>query len=128
MCIGHGYDLHRLEPLAPAGSGKPLVICGACLDEAQRGPLGHSDGDVGYHALTDAILGAMGEDDLGTLFSNTDPQWRDADSSVFVREAVHRMQAAGYVIGNVDLTIICEQPQIAPHRVAMAINIAELLE
>jgi len=154
--IGHGYDLHRLAPLAeqspdespnpsvgesagkgPATSGKdesptpehgkPLILCGVALDH-DRGPVGHSDGDAGLHALTDAILGALGEPDIGESFPDTSPKWKHAESSIFLREAVARARAAGYSLGNVDLTIILERPKIQPHKDVMRVNISNLLE
>ncbi|MEL7087162.1 MAG: 2-C-methyl-D-erythritol 2,4-cyclodiphosphate synthase [Planctomycetota bacterium] len=118
--IGHGYDLHRLE------KGRPLVVGGVEL-EHDRGCVAHSDGDVVYHAVTDAILGALGQDDIGQLFPDDDERWKGADSSVFVREAVMRMDGAGYDIGNLDITVILERPKLSPHKNAMHINLADLL-
>lgn len=91
------------------------------------GPVSHSDGDVAYHAVTDALLGAIGEGDIGQLFPDDDPQWESADSAVFLREAAKRIAERGYSIGNVDVTIICEKPKLAPHKRAMIANIAQLL-
>lgn len=124
--IGHGFDLHRLEPVAPAGAGRPFVLGGVAI-EHDRGPVGHSDGDALLHAITDALLGAIAEDDLGTLFPDSDPQWDGADSTVFLREAVARVAAAGGRVGNVDATVICERPRIGPHRGVIRARIAELL-
>lgn len=118
--IGHGFDLHRLEP------GHDLIVCGQKL-EHDRGSVAHSDGDVVYHAVTDAILGALGQEDIGQLFPDTDTQWKDADSRVFVVEAVKRMQAAGYQLGNLDITIILQAPKISPHKQAMKQNLVDLL-
>ncbi len=86
--IGHGYDLHRLEPVAPAGEGRPFVLGGLRFDH-DRGPVGHSDGDALLHAITDALLGALGLDDIGQLFPNTDPDWDGADSWLFLGVAVY---------------------------------------
>lgn len=124
--IGHGYDLHRLEPLAPDGPGRPLVIAGLQLDHP-RGPVSHSDGDVVYHALTDALLGAIGEGDIGQLFPDDDPAWENAQSHQFVTEAAQRIQQRGFGMGNVDITVICEKPKLSPHKHAMIDNIARLL-
>lgn len=140
--IGHGYDLHRLEPLnrdaAPktpergdrpekySECPKPFVLCGVKIDH-HCGPVGHSDGDAGLHALTDAILGALGEPDIGELFPNTSPKWRAADSALFLREAVVRMARNHYEIANIDLTIILERPKLQPHKDAMRRTIAEIL-
>lgn len=126
--IGHGYDLHRLEPLAPAGGGRPFILAGVRFDDHPVGPVGHSDGDAVYHAVTDAILGALGESDIGQLFPDDDSRWDAADSSVFVQEAVRRLAAHGSVIGNLDITVICEKPKLSPHKIAMIANIAALLD
>jgi len=124
--IGHGFDLHRLEPLAPAGEGRPLIIGGIRI-EHDLGPVGHSDGDALLHALTDAILGALGEPDIGELFPDTSPKWKGADSNIFLQEAVSRMKAAGYEFGNVDATIILQRPKIAPHKDAIRRHLANQL-
>lgn len=118
--IGHGFDLHRLEP------GHDLVVGGVKFDH-DRGCVAHSDGDVLYHAVTDAILGALGQDDIGQLFPDSDPAWKDADSVVFVREAYKRMAAAGYVIGNLDCTVILQCPKLGPHKDTIKANLAGLL-
>ena len=124
--IGHGYDLHRLEPSAPAGAGRPFVLGGIRV-EHDRGPVGHSDGDALLHAVTDAILGALGEPDIGQLFADTDPRWDGQDSALFLQEAVKRMRARGLQIGNLDCTVICERPKIGPVKAAMRANLARLL-
>jgi 2-C-methyl-D-erythritol 2,4-cyclodiphosphate synthase len=120
MRIGHGYDLHRLEP------DLSLIIGGVKL-EHDHGCAAHSDGDVVYHAVTDAILGALGQDDIGQLFPDNDPKWKDADSRVFVEEAVKRMHDAGYTLGNIDITVILERPKLSPHKAAIKQNLATLL-
>ena len=124
--VGHGYDLHRLERLAPAGRGRPFVLAGVRFDEP-RGPVGHSDGDAVYHAVTDAILGALGKPDIGELFPDTDPEHRAADSARFVEHATRIMRDAGYALGNLDLTVICERPRIGPHKERMIDNLARRL-
>jgi 2-C-methyl-D-erythritol 2,4-cyclodiphosphate synthase len=116
--IGHGYDLHRLEPLAPKGAGQPFILGGITI-EHPLGPVGHSDGDALLHAITDAILGALGEPDIGQLFSDSDPAWHQAASILFLEEAVRRMNARGFRIGNLDCTVICERPKIIPHKQAI---------
>src|SRR5262245_54287861 len=126
MRIGHGYDLHRLEPVAPRGSGRPFILAGLRFDHP-LGPVGHSDGDAVYHAVTDAILGALGEQDIGQLFPDTDPRHAGADSRVFLQEAVRRMRAAGYALGNLDVTVICQRPRIAPGKKKMIANLAAAL-
>lgn len=127
MRIGHGYDLHRLEPVGPEGPGRPFVLAGVHFDHP-RGPVGHSDGDAVYHAVTDAILGALGQADIGELFSNTDPQHEGADSARFVEAAIARMRLLEYAIGNLDITVICEQPKIAFRKPEMITNLARLLD
>lgn len=119
--IGHGFDVHRLI------KGRDLIVGGVQLDH-DRGCDAHSDGDVVYHVVTDAILGALGQDDIGTLFPDDDASWRGVDSSVFVAEAVRRMEESGFTLVNVDLTVILERPRIAPHRTAICDNLAELLD
>jgi 2-C-methyl-D-erythritol 2,4-cyclodiphosphate synthase len=125
--IGHGYDLHRLEPRAPAGRGRPLVIAGICFEEHPSGPISHSDGDVVYHAVTDAILGALAQPDIGQLFPDHDPRHAGADSAIFLREAASRMTGRGYVIGNLDITVICEAPKLNARKDEMISNMARLL-
>ncbi|MFW6059850.1 MAG: 2-C-methyl-D-erythritol 2,4-cyclodiphosphate synthase [Phycisphaeraceae bacterium] len=118
--IGHGFDLHRLEP------GRDLIVGGVKLDH-DRGAAAHSDGDVVYHAVTDAVLGALGQEDIGQLFPDCDAQWKGADSSVFVEEAARRMRAAGYAIGNLDVTVILEKPKLGAHKERIKANLARLL-
>ncbi len=124
--IGHGYDLHRLELLRPEGLGKPFVLGGERI-EHPLGPVGHSDGDTLLHAVTDALLGAICEPDIGQLFPDDDPRHADGDSSIFVAEAAKRVQDAGYRIGNLDITIVCEKPRIGPHKQSMRARVANLL-
>lgn len=126
MRIGHGYDLHRLEPRAPAGPGRPLIIGGVTI-EHDRGPIAHSDGDVLLHALVDALMGAIGGPDIGQMFPDNAPENAGRDSAEFVREAVARVGAAGFVIGNVDATVILERPRIGPHKPQIQANMARLL-
>lgn len=118
--IGLGFDLHRLE------QGRRCMLGGIELPHP-TGPLGHSDGDAVLHALADAVLGAAGLDDLGTLFSDKDPRWKGADSAALLAECVARVHAAGWRIENADIVIATEGPRIAPHRAAMRARIAALL-
>jgi len=118
--IGHGFDLHRLE------AGRPLIVCGEEI-EHDRGCVAHSDGDVVYHAVTDAILGALGQADIGQLFPDDAAKWKDADSRIFVAEAVKRMRDAGYALGNLDITIILQRPKLSPHKAAMKANLVSWL-
>lgn len=118
--VGSGYDVHRLE------AGEELWLCGVRIDHAM-GLAGHSDADVAIHALVDAILGAAGAGDIGQHFPPSDPQWKGASSDRFLVHAVKLAAEAGYAIGNVDVTIICEAPRIGPHRAAMRERLAGLL-
>lgn len=118
--VGTGYDVHRLA------LGEELWLCGVKIDH-DKGLAGHSDADVGIHALVDAILGAVGAGDIGSHFPPSDPKWKGASSDRFLVHAVNIAAAAGYRIGNVDLTLICEAPKIGPHREAMRLRLAEIL-
>lgn len=117
---GSGYDVHRLAV------DEELWLGGIKIEHSQ-GLAGHSDADVAIHALVDALLGAIGAGDIGSHFPPGDPQWRGASSDRFLRHAVALIGDAGYAIGNIDLTIICEAPKIGPHREAMRARLAELL-
>ncbi|MEO3431726.1 bifunctional 2-C-methyl-D-erythritol 4-phosphate cytidylyltransferase/2-C-methyl-D-erythritol 2,4-cyclodiphosphate synthase [Inquilinus sp. CAU 1745] len=117
--VGNGFDVHRLVP------DRPLILCGVTIPHA-LGLAGHSDADVGLHALTDALLGALGEGDIGLHFPPSDPRWKDADSALFLRHVAAMVAERGGRIGHVDVTLICETPKIGPHRAAMVARIAEL--
>jgi len=118
--IGHGFDLHRLAP------ERRLVVGGLHIPH-ELGCDAHSDGDVLYHAVTDAILGALGQQDIGQLFPDNQAAWKDADSHVFVSEAVRRMHQARYAVSNLDATVILQKPKLSPHKSAMQQNLARLL-
>ncbi|KAL0290726.1 UNVERIFIED_CONTAM: 2-C-methyl-D-erythritol 2,4-cyclodiphosphate synthase, chloroplastic [Sesamum calycinum] len=118
--VGHGFDLHRLEP------GYPLIIGGINIPH-DRGCEAHSDGDVLLHCVVDAILGALGLPDIGQIFPDTDPKWKGAPSSVFMKEAVRLMNEAGYELGNLDSTLILQRPKLSPHKEAIRANLCELL-
>ena len=120
MRIGYGFDSHEFR------SGIPLKIGGIRLVHDQ-GLGGHSDGDVLLHALTDALLGAVAAPDIGALFPPSDPKWKDADSGIFVREALKRVRDAGYRVANVDACLIMAAPKIGPHAAAIRARVAELL-
>lgn len=120
MRIGNGFDVHAFGP------GEHVVLCGVTIP-FDRGLAGHSDADVGMHALTDAIYGALAEGDIGRHFPPSDPQWKGADSRVFLAHAAERIRARGLRLGNADVTLICEQPKIGPHADAMAAALAEVL-
>jgi 2-C-methyl-D-erythritol 4-phosphate cytidylyltransferase/2-C-methyl-D-erythritol 2,4-cyclodiphosphate synthase len=117
---GAGYDVHRFA------AGDSVTICGVRIAHDQSLD-GHSDADVGLHALTDAILGTIGAGDLGSHFPPGDPQWRGADSARFLSHAAGLVAAKGGRIAHVDVTLICERPKIAPHRAAMIARIAAIL-
>lgn len=124
--IGHGYDLHRLEPLPPAGRGRPLILGGLPLAH-DSGPVAHSDGDALYHAVTDAILGALALPDIGQLFPDTDPRHESQDSEVFLAAAADKAASLGWHVENLDATVILERPKLSPHKDAMRANLARAL-
>ena len=119
MRIGYGWDSHEFK------AGIPLKIGGVAL-AYDKGLGGHSDGDVLLHAITDALLGAIAGPDIGSLFPPSDAQWKNADSAVFLREALRRVAAAGYEIVNLDSTLILMNPKIGPHAEAIRKRVAEL--
>ena len=121
--VGHGYDLHRLEPIAPAGRGRPFILGGIRL-EHDLGPVAHSDGDALYHAITDAILSAAGHPDIGQLFPDTDPRHEAQDSAVFLKAAAAKISSHGWQIANLDATVILERPKLSPRKQEMRANIA----
>ena len=120
MRVGMGYDVHRLA------EGEELWLGGIRI-EHERGLAGHSDADVALHAIVDALLGAIANGDIGSHFPPSDPQWKGASSDRFLAHAARLVTDAGYAVGNIDLTIICEAPKIGPHRQAMRERIADLL-
>lgn len=115
--IGAGYDVHRLV------EGRRCIVCGVDIPHS-RGLLGHSDADVALHALSDALLGAVALGDIGKHFPDTDPQWKGADSRMLLRAVVAKVAEAGYVPGNADITIIAQEPKMAPHIEQMRQNVA----
>jgi 2-C-methyl-D-erythritol 4-phosphate cytidylyltransferase/2-C-methyl-D-erythritol 2,4-cyclodiphosphate synthase len=119
-CVGHGIDAHRF------GDGDHVTLCGVRIDH-NKGLMGHSDADAGWHALVDAILGALGEGDIGAHFPPSDPQWKGADSERFLRHARALAEKSGARICHVDVSLICERPKIGPHRDAMRARTAEVL-
>ncbi len=118
--VGHGYDVHRF-------GGDPPMLLGGVVVSDQRGVIGTSDADVALHALIDALLGAAAIGDIGDMFPSTDTTWEGAASLDMLRLVSDRVSAAGYRVGNVDITIICEEVRIAPHRDAMRAVISEVL-
>ena len=118
--VGQGIDIHSFEP------GDAVTLCGIAIPHSMR-LNGHSDADVAMHALTDAILGTIGEGDIGTHFPPSDPQWKGAASSIFLKKAVALLEAKGGLIANADITILAEAPKIAPHVAAMRAFLSPLL-
>lgn len=120
MRIGYGFDSHEFRV------GIPLKIGGITLPH-DKGLGGHSDGDVLLHAITDALLGAVAAPDIGALFPPADPKWEDADSTIFLREALKRVRDAGYAVANIDASLILASPKIGPHSAAIRSRVADLL-
>jgi len=120
MRVGTGYDLHRLEP------GRRLIIGGVEIPH-EMGLIGHSDADVLCHAITDAILGAAAQGDIGRHFPDTDPAFKGADSIDLLRRAAEIVRAAGFSISNIDAVVIAEQPKISPHVEAMRRKLADAM-
>ncbi|MDI3306967.1 MAG: bifunctional 2-C-methyl-D-erythritol 4-phosphate cytidylyltransferase/2-C-methyl-D-erythritol 2,4-cyclodiphosphate synthase [Acetobacteraceae bacterium] len=118
--IGIGFDVHRIQ------AGRPMVLCGVTVP-CEFGLEGHSDADVGIHALCDAIYGALAEGDIGRHFPPSEMRWKDADSALFLRHAAERIAARGGILANADVTLLCEKPRIGPHAAAMQARLAELL-
>jgi 2-C-methyl-D-erythritol 2,4-cyclodiphosphate synthase len=119
--VGLGRDLHRLV------QGRPFLLGGVVLP-APRGELGHSDGDVLAHAVTDAILGAAGLGDLGELFPPADPAWKDADSLGLLKTAFALVKRGGWRVVNLDCVVVCEEPKVLPHRERIRASLAAALE
>lgn len=118
--VGLGHDRHRLV------EGRPLILGGLKID-FERGLDGHSDADVLLHAVTDAILGAAALGDIGEWFPNTDPQWANADSALFLQHAIAEVRRRGWEIANLDCTVHAERPKLSPFKQPIAANIARLL-
>lgn len=121
MRIGLGYDIH------PLVSGRKFIL-GGVLIPSDKGPRGHSDGDCLYHAVTDALLGAAGMGDIGKHFSDTDPRWKDADSSLFLKETRNFLKNKNLKIENMDINLHLEAPKVDSHLEPMIKNLSEILE
>lgn len=119
-CTGTGFDVHRFT------DGNHVMLGGITIPHSQ-GIAAHSDGDVVLHALTDAVLGALGDGDIGQHFPPSDPRWKGAASHIFLKDAVRRVQSRGGRIANADVTLLCEAPKIGPHREAMKASIAQIM-
>lgn len=120
MRIGHGYDVHRLVP------GRKLILGGVEIPH-ETGLLGHSDADVLVHAVMDALLGAAALGDIGKLFPDSDAQYKDISSLILLARVREAIEAAGYGIGNIDVTVIAQRPKLAPHIPQMCENLARVL-
>ncbi len=118
--LGNGFDVHRFE------EGDHVILCGIRIPYSKK-LNGHSDADVAMHAVTDAIYGALADGDIGQHFPPSDPQWKGADSAVFLKHAVGLAAERGYQISNIDCTIICELPKIGPHAAQMRAQMADLM-
>lgn len=118
--VGIGYDIHRLV------EGRRLIVGGIEIQHS-KGLIGHSDADVVLHAVTDALLGAAGLPDIGDLFPDTDPAYKDADSRVLLKNAMERIHARGFVAGNLDVIVHAEAPKLTPYKSRMSESIAELI-
>jgi 2-C-methyl-D-erythritol 2,4-cyclodiphosphate synthase len=121
MRVGIGHDTHRLA------AGRPLLLGGMRIAHP-RGLVGHSDADVVLHALTDALLGAAGLGDIGDAYPDTDPRWRDCDSSLFVRETLLRLNQAGWHVVNVDVIVFAQEPKLGPVKTDIRRRLADLLQ
>lgn len=119
--LGNGFDVHAF------GVGDHVILCGLKIPHT-HGLVGHSDADVSMHTVTDAIYGALAQGDIGQHFPPSDPQWKGAASDVFLRHAVALAGEMGFVIANVDCTLICEFPKIGPHAMAMRSKMAEIMD
>lgn len=117
--LGNGFDVHAFGP------GDHVTLCGVRVPHT-AGLVGHSDADVGLHTITDAIYGALAQGDIGRHFPPSDPQWKGAESHIFLRHAVDLASEMEFAISNIDCTLICEQPKIGPHASAMQARVAEI--
>src|ERR1700722_11567908 len=120
MRVGIGHDTHRLA------EGRPLLLGGVRVEHA-RGLVAHSDADIVLHALTDALLGAAGLGDIGDAYPDTDPQWKNADSRLFLRETLVRLNRAGWRVVNIDVIIFAQEPKLGPIKATIRASLAELL-
>lgn len=118
--VGSGHDTHRLA------DGRPLLLGGVRVEHAQ-GLVGHSDADAVLHAVTDALLGAVGLGDIGDAFPDTDPRWQGADSRLFLRESLARVNHAGWRVVNLDVTVFAQRPKLGPVKAAIRDTLADLL-
>jgi 2-C-methyl-D-erythritol 4-phosphate cytidylyltransferase/2-C-methyl-D-erythritol 2,4-cyclodiphosphate synthase len=118
--LGNGFDVHAFE------DGDHVTLCGVTVPH-NKALKGHSDADVGMHAVTDAIYGAMAEGDIGRHFPPSEMEWKDADSAIFLKHAVELAASKGFTISNIDCTLICERPKIGPHAPAMMARMGDIM-
>ena len=118
--LGNGFDVHAFGP------GNHVTLCGVNIPH-EAGLIGHSDADVGMHTVTDAIYGALAQGDIGQHFPPSDPQWKGAESHIFLKHAVNLAQEMGFEISNIDCTLICEFPKIGPHAARMRAVMADIM-
>ena len=121
--VGNGFDIHKFEDTP---SGRVLVLGGVSFAD-ERALVGHSDADVIAHAIADALLGAAGLGDIGMHYPDTDPKWKGAESLQLLADVVNKVRSAGWTIGNVDCSVVCETPKIAPHRDAMMSGLSKVV-
>ena len=119
--LGNGYDVHRFGP------GDHVILCGVKISHDQS-LMGHSDADVGMHAITDALYGALAKGDIGRHFPPSDPQWKGAASDIFLKHAMDLVRSEGFEVSNVDCTLVCEMPKIGPHAGAMQSELARIMD
>ncbi|MBT5002566.1 MAG: 2-C-methyl-D-erythritol 2,4-cyclodiphosphate synthase [Tateyamaria sp.] len=119
--LGNGFDVHSF------GEGDHVILCGVNVPHS-KGLIGHSDADVAMHAATDAIYGALALGDIGQHFPPSDPQWKDAKSNIFLSHSYSLVTRMGFIISNLDCTIICEFPKIGPYSAAMSSSLADILQ
>ena len=121
--VGNGFDIHKFEDTP---SGRVLVLGGVTFP-GERALVGHSDADVIAHAIADALLGASGLGDIGMHYPDTDPKWKGVDSLQLLADVVNKVRSEGWIIGNVDCSVVCESPKIAPHRDAMITALSKVV-
>lgn len=120
MRVGTGWDLHKLVP-------ERNLVLGGVVIPSEKGCAGHSDGDALIHAITDALLGACGLEDIGTLFPDTDPTYKDADSATLLSSVVSKIKALGFRIGNIDTTVVLQNPKLGPYKTQIKQRLSEVL-
>ena len=125
--IGHGWDLHRLEPYPPKGNGCPFLLGGIHIETDEYGPVGHSDADVLLHAIIDSLCGAMGTPDLGDRFPPTDPQWKNVDSAILTQGIIDELISKKLKIEHIDCTIILEKPNLKIYKEKIRSKLSKIL-